>query len=141
QVDFDSEVSLIYSTYTDLLNGNQLTEEDTDQLRALSVLRGELDGQHVQIPWLDNVDLLILDGFFDFTPVQGEILRQLIPRIPETLVNLNFDSRNPEIFAPFRETIGQLQAIADFEMKEFPESAEAIGPLANLRERLFNPSA
>src|SRR5690349_1107702 len=77
RIDFDNEVSLIYSTYTDLLNKNQLTEEGADQLRALSVLRGELDGQHVQIPWLDNVKLLIIDGFFDFTPVQGEILRHL----------------------------------------------------------------
>ena len=42
------------------------------------------------------------DGFFDFTPVQGEILRQLIPRFPETIVNLNHDDSNPEIFIPFR---------------------------------------
>ena len=60
------------------------------------------------IPWLANVQLLVLDGFFDFTPVQGEILRRLIPQVPEVLVNLNHDERNPEIFLPFQETIDHL---------------------------------
>ena len=36
QIDFDQEVALIYATYSDLLNRHQLTEEDADQLRALS---------------------------------------------------------------------------------------------------------
>jgi ATP-dependent helicase/DNAse subunit B len=136
--EFDTEISLIYSTYAELLNKNQLTEEDSDQLRALSVLRGELDGQHVQIPWLDNVKLLIIDGFFDFTPVQGEILRHLIPRIPQTIVNLNHDDRNPEIFIPFQETIGQLQSIAKFEIKQASDFMPAHGVLSGLRVNLFN---
>jgi ATP-dependent helicase/nuclease subunit B len=137
-IDFDNEISLIYSTYTDLLNRHQLTEEDSDQLRALSVLRGELDGQHVQIPWLDNVRLMIIDGFFDFTPVQGEILRHLIPRIPQTIVNLNHDERNPEIFLPFQETIGQLQSIAKFEIKQAADFLPTHGVLSGLRVNLFN---
>ncbi len=140
QIDFDTEVSLIYSTYADLLNKNQLTDEDADQLRALSILRGELDGQHVQIPWLDNVKLLIIDGFFDFTPVQGEILRHLIPRIPQTIVNLNHDERNEEIFVPFQETIGQLQSMAKFEIRQAKEFLPTHGVLSGLRENLFNSS-
>ena len=71
QIDFDKEVALIYSTYSDLLHRYQLTEEDADQLRALSLLSDESDGNAVRIPWLSNVQLLVLDGFFDFTPVQG----------------------------------------------------------------------
>ena len=71
-------------------------------MRALAVLKGELDGHHVNVPWLADVELLVLDGFFDFTPVQGEILRELIPRIPDVLVNLNHDDRNPEIFVRSR---------------------------------------
>jgi hypothetical protein len=115
QLDFDREVALIYSTYYDLLNQNQFTEEDADQLRALWVLRGLIDDKRVNLPWLPNVELFIIDGFFDFTPVQGEILRELIPRLPHTIVNLNHDDTNPEIFTPFQETIGQLQSIATFD--------------------------
>jgi hypothetical protein len=139
QVDFDNEIALIYSTYTDLLNQHLLTEEDADQLRAVWVLRGLIDERGVQAPWLSKVQLLIIDGFFDFTPVQGEILRQLIPRFPETIVNLNHDDSNPEIFVPFGETIGQLQSIAKFDTVHTQEYTAPSGVLSSLRENLFNP--
>jgi ATP-dependent helicase/DNAse subunit B len=139
QVDFDREVALIYSTYAELLNNSHLTEEDADQLRALWVLRGMIDERFVRVPWLSNVQLLIIDGFFDFTPVQGEILRQLIPRLPQTIVNLNHDDSNPEIFAPFVETIGQLQGIATFDTIHSRDYMSTSGELAVLRENLFNP--
>ena len=141
QNDFDREVSLIYATYTELLNKHQLSEADADQLRALEVLRGEVDGVSVRVPWLEEVELLVLDGFFDFTPVQGEILQQLVPRVPNVLVNLNHDDRNPEIFLPFQETISHLNGIEPF--TERRNASETIGPcgvLALLRENLFNPS-
>ena len=143
QLDFDKEISLIYTAYADLLNQNQFTEEDADQLRALQILRGDLnnvDGQHVQVPWLANVKLLIIDGFFDFTPIQGELLRQIIPRIPQTIVNLNHDDRNAEIFVPFEETIGQLQSIAKFEIKHATDHLPTNGVLSGLRVNLFNSS-
>lgn len=140
QIDFDQEIALIYSTYTELLNRHQLTEEDADQLRALSVLNGELDGQRVSLPWLENVQLLVLDGFFDFTPVQGEILRRLIPRISNVVVNLNHDDDNREIFLPFQETIDQLKAIESFQLKQDNERPLVTqGALSNLRRDLFNP--
>ena len=139
QVDFDNEIALIYSTYTELLNQNLFTEEDADQLRAVWVLRGLIDGRSVQVPWLSKVQLFIVDGFFDFTPVQGEILRQLIPRFPETIVNLNHDDSNPEIFVPFGETIGQLQGIAKFDTVHTQDYTTPNGVLGSLRENLFNP--
>ncbi|HKO97519.1 MAG TPA: PD-(D/E)XK nuclease family protein [Pyrinomonadaceae bacterium] len=141
QFEFDAEVALIYATYCDLLDRYQLTEADADQRRALAVINGELDGQTLHLPWLAKVELLVLDGFFDFTPVQGEILRRLIPQVPEVLVNLNHDQRNQEIFLPFRETISQLQAIAPFEEHLGTDDVEpSSGALAGLRERLFNPA-
>ncbi len=69
-----------------------------------------------RLSWLDNIDLLVLDGFFDFTPVQGEMLRLLIQRIPNVIVNINYDDRNPQIFQTFQSTIEQLKSIADFEV-------------------------
>ena len=139
QLDFDREVSLIYSTYNALLDQNQFTEEDLDQLRALQILRGIVDGRGVRVPWLANVQLFIIDGFFDFTPVQGELLRQLLPRIPEVVVNLNHDDANPEIFMPFDETIGQLQSMATFDVVHTHDYTSPPGVLSQLRENLFNP--
>src|SRR6185295_17943841 len=141
QNDFDQEVALIYETYSELLNRHQLTEADADQLRALAVLKGEVDGRAVRLPWLASVQLLVLDGFFDFTPVQGEILQRLIPQIPDVLVNLNHDERNREIFLPFQETIDHLSAIAPFaEIRNSGELIPATGALSDLRQNLFNPS-
>jgi len=141
QNDFDQEVALIYATYAELLNRHQLTEADADQLRALSVLEGEVDGRAVRLPWLDKVELMVLDGFFDFTPVQGEILQRLIPQVPEVLVNLNHDERNQEIFLPFQETIAQLASIAPFgEKRNDREIIPTAGALSGLRENLFNPA-
>jgi ATP-dependent helicase/DNAse subunit B len=140
QVDFDQEVALIYATYSDLLNRHQLTEADADQLRALGVLDGEVEGRRWQVPSLGGIQFLVLDGFFDFTPVQGEILQRLIPRIPEVVVNLNHDERNPEIFVPFKETIERLSGMAPFVVKPSVEGlTETPGALSNLREHLFNP--
>ncbi|MGH9873366.1 MAG: PD-(D/E)XK nuclease family protein [Pyrinomonadaceae bacterium] len=141
QNDFDHEVALIYSTYSELLNQHQLTEADADQLRALSVLKGEIDGRCWKIPFLSDVELLVLDGFFDFTPVQGEILQRLIPQVPDVLVNLNHDERNQEIFLPFQETIEHLSSIVPFaEKRNGGELVVTTGALSELRQNLFNPS-
>src|SRR5689334_13145134 len=129
QLDFDRDVALIYARYSEALDRFGLTDEDADQLRALQILRG--DGARTS--WLDNVDLLVLDGFFDFTPVQGEMLRLLIPRIANVIVNVNHDPSNEQIFQPFQSTVEHLKAIANFEeVRSLRTSA------GNLPERLFN---
>jgi ATP-dependent helicase/nuclease subunit B len=137
QIDFDRDVGLIYSTYFSLLEQHNLTEADADQLRALALLRGDIEERFVRVPWLEDVRLLIVDGFYDFTPIQGELLRELIRRIPDVIVNLNRDERNPGIFEPYDITIDQLQSIADFEVKQTVDRTDTNGALSDLRDRLF----
>jgi ATP-dependent helicase/nuclease subunit B len=139
QIDFDREIGLIYAAYEAALDRFGLTEDNADQLRALEVLRGEIDGRKVNLPWLSDVRLLVLDGFFDFTPVQGEMLRLLIPQIPDVIVNLNRDERNMTIFRPFERMIDQLKSIANFVIRDRTEAEPVAGGLSLLRERLFNP--
>jgi ATP-dependent helicase/DNAse subunit B len=143
QIDFDHDVALIYSKYEEALERFGLTDEDADQLRALQILRdvAQIDnlragGNNSQ--WLDHIELLVLDGFFDFTPVQGEMLRLLIPRIPNVIVNLNHDEHNEQIFQPFQSTIEHLKSIADFAVLTTDDCDVASGALASLRESLFN---
>jgi ATP-dependent helicase/DNAse subunit B len=125
-----------------------MTDADADQLSALQILRRDVpqvdnlrpnespqvNNLRQTLPWLDNIDLLVLDGFFDFTPVQGEMLRLLIQRIPNVIVNINYDDRNPQIFQTFQSTIEQLKSIADF------EEVNAEPSSADLPARLFNAS-
>ncbi len=141
QIDFDREIVLIYEAYERALANACLTEADADQLRALAILKGNLNGQAVNAPWLSRLRLLVIDGFFDFTPVQGEMLRVLIPGVPEVIVNLNHDQRNPEIFRAFHETVAQLSSIDVFEVSHFSSADEVPGALAPLREKLFNSIA
>ncbi|HKO35601.1 MAG TPA: PD-(D/E)XK nuclease family protein [Pyrinomonadaceae bacterium] len=141
QVDFDRDVSLIYSKYEEALKSFGLTDADADQLSALHLLRGDVsqvDDLRHTLPWLDPIELLVLDGFFDFTPVQGEMLRLLIQRIPNVIVNINYDDRNPQIFQTFQSTIEQLKSIAEFEVLSTGDKVEIRSGLAPLRERLFN---
>jgi ATP-dependent helicase/DNAse subunit B len=141
QADFDRDVALIYATYSAALDQQGLTDEDADQLRALQLLRGDA-GQTVNLrAWLNQIDLLVLDGFFDFTPVQGEILKYLIPAIPNVIVNLNGDARNPDIFRPFQSTIDHLTSITSFETRSNEEPSDDETALPRLRERLFNVEA
>jgi ATP-dependent helicase/DNAse subunit B len=72
--------------------------------------------------------------------VQGEMLRRLIPQIPDVVVNLNHDERNREIFRPFEETIAHLCSIAPFTEKRSNEHIATRGALSGLRENLFNMS-
>jgi ATP-dependent helicase/DNAse subunit B len=134
QTDFDRDVALIYQIYSNALDANSLTDEDADQLRALQVLRQAMAEAGSSLSWLDDVELLVLDGFFDFTPVQGEILRHLVPLAPNVIVNLNYDQANEEIFRPFQSTIDRLKSIADFDVQF--KSAE--NPRHPISARLFN---
>jgi ATP-dependent helicase/DNAse subunit B len=140
QIDFDREIGLIYSAYQAALDGSMLSDDDSDQLRALEVLRGALDGRRVSVPWLSHLKLVVLDGFFDFTPAQGEMLRFVLPLVPEVIVNLNRDEQNAEIFRPFASTIEQLNSIAEFETRIERQARPVAEDLAPLRARLFNPS-
>jgi ATP-dependent helicase/DNAse subunit B len=138
QVDFDKDIALIYEAYASALEDFGFTEDDAEQLRALEVLRGESSGKKVTLPWLAGVRLLIVDGFFDFTPVQGDILRLLIPQIPDVIVNLSRDERNAEIFRPFGRTLEQLSSMAKFEICQSSDAKPVAPGLSYLRERLFN---
>jgi hypothetical protein len=138
QLDFDRDVALIYETYAQTLDRFGLTDEDAEQLRALRALQQELETEAGRLASLKEVDLLVLDGFFDFTPVQGEILRCLIPQVPNVIVNLNHDAQNEEIFRPFQSTIDHLQAIAPFEITTSGDLAPVNESLRPLRARLFN---
>ncbi len=140
QLDFDREIATIYEAYARALDQFHLTENDADQLRALEVLNGEVESSQVTIPWLDEVDFLVLDGFFDFTPVQGEMLRHIIQRIPNVIVNLYGDEENEEVFRPFAETLEQLRSMSDeFEITKTKDWRD-VGEIATtLRRRLFNP--
>jgi ATP-dependent helicase/DNAse subunit B len=139
-LDYDKDTALIYEWYEALLDKHNLTDASRDYLRALSVLRGEFAGREVRVPFLDEARMLVVDGFFDMLPVHAETITVLLPRFEEVLVNLNYDTRNPEVFAPFRDVVERFTVTERFERLETDLVKPVADGLRPLREFLFNPT-
>ncbi len=83
----------------------------------------------------------MLDGFFDFTPVQGEILKRLMPQIPKCWLTSTTTNATRKSFCRFRKRLQHLSAIAPFEIKQSADEVTPThGALSGLRESLFNPA-
>jgi ATP-dependent helicase/DNAse subunit B len=146
---YERDIALIAECYQQSLSDNNLTEVNEDHLRTLNVLNGEYDGWPCVAPYLEPVKLLIVDGFFDFTPAQGEILKRLIARIPHVVFNFDYEPLNPSVFLPIEETIEHVESMADgfirvsFHDGPSAERSVEVAPTASgferLRFGLFNP--
>jgi len=88
---------------------------------------------------LTRVELMVVDGFTDFTTTQLEMLELLAGAIPRTLITLDHVADDPRggVGAWLRDTLDRLQ-------KQWPEAAMTAlraetgeGPLAHLRTNLF----
>lgn len=77
----DIEISRIYTRYQDMLIENNLVDLEGEGWLALETLREE--PQIVQ-----DVDLLLVDGYDQFTPVQAQLLAELSRTIPQVDITL-----------------------------------------------------
>lgn len=136
--DFDADAAAVYERFESILASNRLTDGNTDYLRALAVVRGDVDGNPVTVPFLDDVKLLVLDGFFDLLPVHQELVVSLIGRIDTVIVNLNHDESNPHAFKAHADVIERFEGMAGFEVLRSNETQPVPVDLAQLRRRLFS---
>ncbi len=153
---YEQDLALIARCYSAALKAGGFTESDYDYLRAIAALDGQLDGRPCRTPFLESVAWVIVDGFFDLTPVQGEILRRLVARVPRLTFHVEDDVNNPQVFAPVRETVAKICAMGEgfTEVTFYDQAAQepddpgqeafachtiAAG-LEVLRQGLFNPS-
>jgi ATP-dependent helicase/DNAse subunit B len=146
---YERDVALIGECYQQALHACELTEVNEDHLRTLEALTGEADGLPCRTPYIEPVTLLVVDGFYDFTPAQGEILKRLIARIPNVIFNFDYEELNPEVFNPIAETVEHVEGMgAEFQRVNFHDSVPTarhveMVPMAEgldrLRFALFNP--
>jgi len=135
----DLDLARIYRRYTEELQQQDLLDAEDAYLHALDLFRHRPDLP----PGLQGVRTLIVDGFFDFTPIQKKLLRYLIERIPDVTVTLPFDPANPSVFhIPLEDTLAFFSSFGDpFEMEYTVETEPFHPALATLRRGLFNPEA
>ena len=114
--------------------GEEAGGPEGDKLRDLGLICGAYDAltAHVALdprdrltraseklehcPWGVGKDLW-LDGFTDFTPQQGEVLRRLLPQAHSVTVTLTCDGLEEDeegmgVFSPARKTAAWLRALA-----------------------------
>lgn len=135
--DYDADAAAVYGHFERLLIEHRLTDGNTDSLRALAVARGELDGRRVSTPFLDNVKLLVLDGFFDLLPVHQELVTSLAKQVRDVIVNVNHDDENPQAFAAHEDVIARFRALPDIEVRRSHDTIAIAPELVPLRKRLF----
>lgn len=135
----DLDIAAIYEAYQQLLDERALMDSDEAAVRALDVLRTRPDVP----PWLSHTTTFFIDGFFDFTPIQKHLLRYLIERIPEVIINLTYDPRHPSVFAePLQDTFKFLDSLSEpTPIEHFPATLPYQAELDALRVGLFNPEA
>lgn len=96
----DQDVAKIYEAYQDVLGRRRLMDQDD----AYVVVRDKLAGEPGLPTWLEHVQTLFIDGFFDLTPIQKNLVHYLAIRMPEVVVNLSMDHRHPTVSEPINET-------------------------------------
>ncbi len=135
----DLDIATLYEAYQRTLDEHDLMDADEAAARALEGLRSRPDLS----PWLDSTATLYIDGFFDFTPIQNQLLRYLVERIPEVVVNLTHDPRHPSVFAePLQDTFRFFANVSQpLSVEHFPTTLPHAEEFAPLRMGLFDPDA
>lgn len=131
----DFDLAEIYTHYQATLDQAGLVDADDVYLEALRVLEQGLPER------FRLVRSLYLDGFFDFTPVQQRLIYQLVSLIPQVIINLPFDERNPSVFYPVSETMRFFEELGFLRVARQSSNATRDRRLEQLALALFNPEA
>lgn len=83
------ELAQLYTDYEHLLISHQLCDAEGRHWAACDELAAEAS------PQFQNIELLVVDGFADFTVTQHNILRELSRRAKQFLISLPFESTSP----------------------------------------------
>ncbi len=103
----DQDLALIYSAYQNMLVEHHLVDKEGQGWLALDLLK-----QDERLA--SDVQMLVVDGYDIFTPVQAELIALLSQRIPQTIVTLTH--------VPHQEgTIGRRFTLAENRLREFHE--------------------
>lgn len=131
----DRELAWLYEAYQQRLTDHALYDAEGRFWSARELLR---QGQQRPFP---RLDLVVVDGFTDFTRTQHEILELLARRTAEMLITLPLESE-PVRRDLFHKTLGTLERLREVHpqltVTETPRPAQPQWPaLAHLERELF----
>ncbi|GFN34277.1 PD-(D/E)XK nuclease family protein [Tepidimicrobium xylanilyticum] len=97
---FYTEIGLIYDEYEKELNSHGFIDREESFFKSLKLLKGNNS-------FFNDLDFIIIDGFFDFRPQEMELLREMSRADCPIFINMPFD-RNDN-FKTLLETIEFLE--------------------------------
>ncbi len=129
------DISLVYNRYLELLETYGLIDEDQLYVQAAKRLD---EGTLAPEP----IELLVVDGFSDFTDSQFAILRHLVNASHKVVITLTLDSQRPELFQLAERTKRKLHSLGIIKETWLGEPVrfndEALGAIST---RLFGEAA
>ncbi|MBI4482912.1 MAG: exodeoxyribonuclease V subunit gamma [Acidobacteria bacterium] len=113
----DHELCRVFSEYHQKLKAHALVDpEGTFQLVELL-----LEGPNAS-SLFEGKELLLLDGFYDFTPAEEKILDRMFRHFPEVRVRMDYLPR-PRVFAPAERLYRKFASLASG-LEEVPRKAD-----------------
>lgn len=122
------EIGLIYKGYEIELESNKLTDRENDYLNCLKSL-----DENVQ--YLKNLDFIIIDEFYDFRPIEIEIIKKLSKMDIDIHINMPFGSENNN-----RIMINTIKELESMGFEKFITKKNNENIFETLAERLFSLS-
>ncbi len=120
------DLALLLDTYTQILEEKGLLDEPRAFMVAAELLE---EGKALSV---EGVDLLLVDGFYDFTLPQWTFVKALMAQMPRVVFSLLYDSSRPRLFSLTGKLLDDLKALGG----EVEELERGEGPLAPLEERM-----
>lgn len=84
---YHKEIGFIYEEYENLLNRLNLIDREGSYFKAIEILRSNTDD-------FKDIDYIIIDEFYDFRPIEIEIIKELCKYPIDIYINIPFDMRN-----------------------------------------------
>ncbi|MCD6326990.1 hypothetical protein J7M28_05505, partial [bacterium] len=132
------EALRLYEIYRRVLENNRLIDAEHAGILVCEAIRGRDKGI---LRRLSEIELLMVDGFFTFSPLEQNLLLSLIELLPETWVSLDIDKRSsPEVFELSRRALKALEQVSDSiktERVDLPANHQMKGTRKTLSEQLY----
>jgi len=125
------ELHAIYLAYQDALKKRGDYDRDGLQWKAAEVLSADRS-------LLSLLDVLLIDGFATYTPVEFEILTQLVARVPKSHITLCYEEARPDVFAFVERTYAMLRKLCTGREIALTGNHRASGSLLHLERELFS---
>ena len=124
---YDAELAAAYAAYLARLDQLGLA----DGPRRLALARDALRAR----PGLLARELLVVDGFDQFTPLQLSLLREVAAQAGQTLITLTGEQRERPAHRRFRRTLAQLSAALSPIIGQLDQQANWVNPALHHAER------